>query len=120
MGGFGSGQKRDLKRDAAMAKLRRRGWTLAEIGARFGLTRQAVKKAMDRLGVPVPRRPAKELRRKARSYARLPSVARAVRSSWRAARTAGRGSPRCACRAWRRAPERRSASACGHTGRRPG
>jgi uncharacterized protein len=59
MGGRGSGPQRDPKRDAKMSALRRKGWTLAAIGARFGLTRQAVKVALDRLGVPrpAPRRP---------------------------------------------------------------
>jgi hypothetical protein len=51
MGGRGSGPKRDAERDAEMVRLRAEGLTLAEIGRRFGLTRQAVQKALDRLGV---------------------------------------------------------------------
>jgi hypothetical protein len=50
MGGRGSGPKRDAERDREIALLRAEGLTLAEIGRRFGLTRQAVQKALDRLG----------------------------------------------------------------------
>jgi hypothetical protein len=52
MGGRGSGPKRDAERDQEMARLRAEGLTLAEIGRRLGLTRQAVKAALDRLGEP--------------------------------------------------------------------
>jgi hypothetical protein len=54
MGGSGSGRPHDDARDAQLAELRRQGLTLAEIGRRFGITRQAVKVALDRLGVPKP------------------------------------------------------------------
>jgi DNA-binding CsgD family transcriptional regulator len=59
MGGPGSGRQRDPAREAAMAELRRQGLTLAEIGERFGITRQAVKVALDRPPAPPrpPRRP---------------------------------------------------------------
>jgi hypothetical protein len=49
MGGRGSGPKRDAERDREMLRLRAEGLTLAEVGRRFGLTRQAVQKALDRL-----------------------------------------------------------------------
>lgn len=43
-----------LARDEAMAKLRRGGMTLREIGDRFGLTEESVSQAMKRLGVQFP------------------------------------------------------------------
>jgi hypothetical protein len=50
MGGRGSGPRREAERDREMLRLRRQGLTLAAIGRRFGLTRQAVKAAIDRQG----------------------------------------------------------------------
>jgi transcriptional regulator with XRE-family HTH domain len=57
MGGLGSGRQRDPAREAAMAELRRQGLTLAEIGRRFGVSKQAVKATLDR--PPAPPRPPK-------------------------------------------------------------
>ncbi|HEX5273020.1 MAG TPA: helix-turn-helix domain-containing protein [Gemmataceae bacterium] len=54
MGGIGSGRRREARRNAEMADLRRRGWTLAEIGAHFGISRQAVNAALGRPPDPRP------------------------------------------------------------------
>jgi hypothetical protein len=54
MGGPGSGRRRDKARDREVAELRDRGLTLAEIGHRFGITRQGVKLVLDRQGYGGP------------------------------------------------------------------
>jgi hypothetical protein len=50
MGGRGSGPRCDVERDREMQLLRAEGLTLAEVGRRVGLARQAVQKALDRHG----------------------------------------------------------------------
>jgi hypothetical protein len=56
MGGRGSGPRRDADHDWEMALLPLQRLTLAEIGRRFGLTRQAVQVALDHQGCTGPLR----------------------------------------------------------------
>jgi general stress protein YciG len=54
MGGQGSGPQTNTERDKEIVRLREQGLTLAEIGRRFGLTRQAVDYILKRMRGPQP------------------------------------------------------------------